>query len=131
MPFAQTIQTALPITAHIAVKDTVQLGNSKTTFVLPGQAGTIDYVSLLKQCLLFVVFQLMCLLKVILWNQKLYMYILVHLVFLIVYPHILLQPALWMQLALLFLLQFSFFHCSALQHLLQLHQFYLDPQEEF
>ena len=49
MTMPDTIRTSLPITAHIAIKDVVQLAGSKTTFVLPGQAGTIDYVRLLKQ----------------------------------------------------------------------------------
>ena len=43
----KTIQTALPYLAHVAVKDAVEK-DGKVTFVLPGQAKTIDYVTLLK-----------------------------------------------------------------------------------
>lgn len=47
MPLEETIRTSLPITAHIAVKDAVQT-NGRVRFELPGTAGTIDYVRLLK-----------------------------------------------------------------------------------
>lgn len=43
----KTIQTALPHLAHVAVKDAVQK-DGKVIFVLPGEAGTIDYATLLK-----------------------------------------------------------------------------------
>lgn len=43
----ETIRTALPYLAHVAVKDAVQR-DGKVTFVLPGEASTIDYVTLLK-----------------------------------------------------------------------------------
>ncbi len=43
----ETIHTALPHLAHVAVKDAMQQGG-KVTFVLPGAAGTIDYDTLLK-----------------------------------------------------------------------------------
>ena len=43
----ETIRTALPHLAHVAVKDAMQQGG-KVTFVLPGAAGTIDYELLLK-----------------------------------------------------------------------------------
>ena len=43
----ETLRTALPHLAHVAVKDAMQK-EGKVTFVLPGEAGTIDYVTLLK-----------------------------------------------------------------------------------
>ena len=46
MTLEQTATTALPYTAHIAVKDTIQKG-SATTFVLPGESGNMDYDLLL------------------------------------------------------------------------------------
>jgi inosose dehydratase len=48
IPFVQSIREALPYTSHVAVKDTVRQGNG-TAFLLPGEAGTIDYVTLLKE----------------------------------------------------------------------------------
>jgi inosose dehydratase len=47
LPLEETIRTAAPFTAHLAVKDTVQEGNS-TTFKLAGESGQIDYARLLK-----------------------------------------------------------------------------------
>lgn len=47
LPLAQTIRTALPYTAHIAVKDAVREGG-RVVFKLPGAAGTIDYVQILR-----------------------------------------------------------------------------------
>jgi len=48
MDLKDTIEVALPITAHIAVKDTVKT-ESGTTFVLPGESGKFDYAPLLRQ----------------------------------------------------------------------------------
>ena len=48
MPMDETIKTALPITAHIAAKDTV-MKNGRTAFVLPGESGNFDFKSLLQQ----------------------------------------------------------------------------------
>ena len=48
MDLEDTVKTALPITAHIAVKDTVKT-ESGTTFVLPGESGRFDYAPLLRQ----------------------------------------------------------------------------------
>ena len=48
LPFDETIATALPYTAHVAVKDPVQQGE-RVVFQLPGEAGTIDYASLIRQ----------------------------------------------------------------------------------
>ncbi len=48
LPMAETIRTALPYTQYIAVKDAVRR-DGKVSFQLPGQAGTIDFVGLLKQ----------------------------------------------------------------------------------
>ncbi len=48
MPMESTIKESLPYTAHIAVKDAVQV-DGKVAFKSPGDAGTVDYVSLLKQ----------------------------------------------------------------------------------
>jgi inosose dehydratase len=47
MPLEETVKTALPWTAHIAVKDAVGEGD-KVTFALPG-AGGFDYAPLLRQ----------------------------------------------------------------------------------
>jgi sugar phosphate isomerase/epimerase len=47
MPLEETVRTALPWTAHIAVKDAVRDGD-KVTFALPGAAG-FDYAPLLRQ----------------------------------------------------------------------------------
>lgn len=44
----QSIRQAAPFTAHVAVKDTIKDGN-RMRFVLPGEAGTIDFVTLLKE----------------------------------------------------------------------------------
>lgn len=46
MPLAETIRTALPITAHIAVKDAYKQGD-RVVFALPGEHKTIDYAKLL------------------------------------------------------------------------------------
>ena len=49
MPMEETIVTALPYTAHIAVKDSVER-DGKVAFLLPGeQPGAIDYAGLLSQ----------------------------------------------------------------------------------
>ena len=48
IPFVESIREALPFTSHVAVKDTVRKGTG-TAFTLPGEAGTIDYVTLLKE----------------------------------------------------------------------------------
>jgi sugar phosphate isomerase/epimerase len=48
IPFVESIRDALPFTSHVAVKDTVKKGTG-TEFKLPGEAGTIDYVTLLKE----------------------------------------------------------------------------------
>ena len=48
IPFVESIREALPYTSHVAVKDTVRKGTG-TEFVLPGEAGTIDFVTLLKE----------------------------------------------------------------------------------
>lgn len=48
LPMKETIATALPYTAHIAVKD-VDRDGDRIAFKLPGEAGTIDFVSLIRQ----------------------------------------------------------------------------------
>lgn len=48
LPMADTIRTALPYTTYVAVKDAVKK-NDRVVFQLPGQAGTIDFVQLIKQ----------------------------------------------------------------------------------
>ena len=48
IPLVESIRTALPYTAHVAVKDAIQQ-NGKVRFDLPGTAGTIDFVTLLKE----------------------------------------------------------------------------------
>lgn len=47
MPLPETVKTALPYTAHIAVKDAAKEGD-RIVFKLPGDAGTIDYEMLLR-----------------------------------------------------------------------------------
>ena len=47
MSVEQTVATALPWTAHVAVKDAVQQ-QEKVVFRLPGEEGTIPYAKLLK-----------------------------------------------------------------------------------
>ncbi len=44
----KSVRTAMPYIGHVAVKDTVKVGN-RTAFKLPGEAGTIDFVTLLKE----------------------------------------------------------------------------------
>lgn len=44
----ESVRAALPYTAHVAVKDAVE-HNGKVRFELPGVAGTIDFVTLLKE----------------------------------------------------------------------------------
>ena len=44
----ESLQEALPYVAHVAVKDTIQK-DGKASFVLPGEAGTIDYATLFAQ----------------------------------------------------------------------------------
>ncbi len=46
MPVAETVATALPYTAHIAIKDAVQEGE-RVVFKLPGANGGFDYERLL------------------------------------------------------------------------------------
>ncbi len=48
LPMAETIRTALPYTAHIAVKDPVQL-SERVVFKLPGEAGTVNFPQLIRQ----------------------------------------------------------------------------------
>lgn len=48
IPFVESIRQSLPYIGHVAIKDTIRKGNS-TAFVLPGEAGTIDFVTLLKE----------------------------------------------------------------------------------
>ncbi len=45
---ADTVRTALPYTAHMAVKDAVRQGD-KVVFQLPGEAGTIDFAEILRR----------------------------------------------------------------------------------
>ena len=47
MPLDETIRTALPYTAHVAVKDAVQQPG-KVIFQLPGESGTFDYPRLFR-----------------------------------------------------------------------------------
>ena len=47
MPLEETVQTALPYTAHVAIKDAVQT-EKRVAFVLPGQSGTFDYARLFR-----------------------------------------------------------------------------------
>lgn len=49
LPLEETLKTALPYTAHVAVKDAMEDGNKKVTFALAGETGKIDFVSMLKQ----------------------------------------------------------------------------------
>ncbi|MBI1314572.1 TIM barrel protein [bacterium] len=44
----ESVRAALPYTAHVAVKDAVEQ-DGKVRFELPGTAGTIDFVTLLKE----------------------------------------------------------------------------------
>jgi len=48
MQLEDTIQTALPYTAHIAVKDADKQKNGRVVFKLPGETGNIDFVKLIK-----------------------------------------------------------------------------------
>ena len=48
IPLVESIQTALPYTAHVAVKDAIEQ-NGKVRFDLPGTAGTIDFAKLLRE----------------------------------------------------------------------------------
>jgi len=48
IPLVRSLRESLPYIAHVAVKDTVRQGN-RTAFLLPGEAGTIDYVTLLRE----------------------------------------------------------------------------------
>lgn len=50
MPVEETVRTALPVMAHVAVKDAVQKGD-KVEFLLPGESGAFDYAALLRQLL--------------------------------------------------------------------------------
>jgi len=47
MTVASTVREALPVTAHVVVKDAVQVGD-KVEFRLPGESGTFDYAALLR-----------------------------------------------------------------------------------
>mgnify|MGYP002638986028 FL=1 len=53
IPLQESVQTSLPHIGHVAVKDAVQAtakdgGKSRVEFRLPGEAGTIDFVTILK-----------------------------------------------------------------------------------
>jgi inosose dehydratase len=48
MPLAETIETALPYTAHVAIKDAVQTDKG-VRFELPGASGQFDYAPLFAQ----------------------------------------------------------------------------------
>lgn len=48
LDLVKTIHQAAPYTQHIAIKDTVKLPDGGFQFVLPGEAGTIDYLKLLQ-----------------------------------------------------------------------------------
>ncbi|MCP4638923.1 MAG: sugar phosphate isomerase/epimerase [bacterium] len=48
MPVEDTVATALPYTAHIAVKDAVKEADDKIVFKLPGESGAFDYANLLR-----------------------------------------------------------------------------------
>ncbi|NNE90797.1 MAG: sugar phosphate isomerase/epimerase [Verrucomicrobiales bacterium] len=48
MTIAETVKTALPLTAYVAVKDTVQLDGGKTTFKLVGEGGNWDTSEIVK-----------------------------------------------------------------------------------
>lgn len=47
IPLSESLQAALPYVGHVAVKDTIEK-DGKAVFVLPGEAGTIDYATILK-----------------------------------------------------------------------------------
>lgn len=47
MPLEETVRTALPFTAHVAVKDAVQKG-ARVEFLLPGESNTFDYAKLFR-----------------------------------------------------------------------------------
>lgn len=47
MTLQQTVQTALPILGHVAVKDVIPQGD-RFRFLLPGESGRIDYSQLLR-----------------------------------------------------------------------------------
>lgn len=47
IPLLESIKKALPYTSHVAVKDAVQ-ENGRVRFALPGEAGTVDFPTLLK-----------------------------------------------------------------------------------
>lgn len=48
LPIQETIETALPYTAHIAVKDAVEEGG-RVVFRLPGAAGTVDFAQIIRR----------------------------------------------------------------------------------
>ncbi len=48
LPLGETIKTALPYTAHVAVKDAVEDGDKKVTFALAGETGRIDFPTMLR-----------------------------------------------------------------------------------
>ena len=47
MPLSETVRTALPYTAHVAIKDAVRTGD-RVAFELPGASGTFDYAELFR-----------------------------------------------------------------------------------
>lgn len=47
MPLEETVKTALPYTAHVAVKDAVQRG-TRVEFLPPGESGTFPYDRLIR-----------------------------------------------------------------------------------
>lgn len=49
LTIADTVEAALPMTSHIAVKDAVKTEGGKVRFELPGHAGTIDFSEILKR----------------------------------------------------------------------------------
>lgn len=48
MPVEETVKTALPYTAHIAIKDTIKTDKG-FRFVLPGESGNFDYAELIER----------------------------------------------------------------------------------
>jgi inosose dehydratase len=47
LPVEETVKTALPYTAHIAVKDAYQDGD-RVAFALPGEKGAVDFAKILR-----------------------------------------------------------------------------------
>ena len=48
IPLLESVEQSLPYTAHVAIKDTVN-DKGKMRFVLPGEAGTIDFLTIFKK----------------------------------------------------------------------------------